>query len=82
MSLGALLTVVGALLAMVWGVWLGLPGRYTQSVEEIGKAMEAGGGPSRTVRRSFTPLAWLMRNATVTSPRRNRRFKVESPKDR
>lgn len=82
MSLGLLLTIGGAVVALAVGVWLGLPGRYSQSVDDIEKAMESGGGPSRTVRRAFTPLAWLMRNATVSTPRRNRRFKVEPPRDR
>jgi hypothetical protein len=81
-SLGALLTIAGALVALVWGVWLGLPGRYSQSADEIEKTMASGGGPSRTVRRTFTPLAWLMRNTAVTTPRRNRRFKVEPPTER
>ena len=82
MSLGAVITIAVALIALVWGVWLGLPGRYSQSVDEIEKAIESGGGPTRSVRRTFTPLAWLMRNTTVTTPRRDRRFKVEPPKER
>jgi len=81
-SLGALLTIAAALVALIVGVWFGLPGRYTQSADDIEKAMEAGGGPPRTVRRTFTPLAWLMRNTKVTTPRRDRRFKVESRKER
>lgn len=82
MSLGALLTIGGAVLALAWGVWLGLPGRYTQSVEDLEKALESGGGARRTVRRIFTPLAWLTRNAAAAPSRRRRRFRLESPKDR
>lgn len=81
MSIGSLLTIGAGVLALIWGVWLGLPGRYSQTPEEIEKAMEQGGGRPRTVKRVFTPLAWLMRN-TPTTPRRHRRFKLESPKDR
>jgi hypothetical protein len=80
-SLGALITVGGALLALTWGVWLGLPGRYEQTVDDIERAMEAGGGRRRTVRRVFTPLAWLTRSSAATR-RRGRRFELESPKDR
>ncbi|MEQ1857260.1 MAG: hypothetical protein ABL963_12435 [Longimicrobiales bacterium] len=82
MSLGLLLTIGGAVLALIWGVWLGLPGRYTQSADDIDKALDTGGRTRRTVRKVFTPLAWLTRNARSSSPRRSRRFKVESPKDR
>jgi hypothetical protein len=81
-SLGALLTIGGSLAALVFGVWLGLPGRYTQSTEEIEESMERGGGPRRTVRRVFTPLAWLMRRTAVTTARRHRRFKLQPPRAR
>jgi len=61
---------------------MGLPGRYSQSVEDLEKAIDAGGGKRRTTKKVFTPLAWLTRNATASSSRRSRRFKLESPKDR
>ena len=38
------LKILGALLALGLGVWLGLPGRYSQPIEEIEEAMERGGG--------------------------------------
>jgi hypothetical protein len=81
-TLGLLLKIGGALVALVWGVWMGLPGRYTQSVEEIEKVMEAGGGRRRTVKRVFTPLSWVTRNADSGSRRGARRFRLQSPKDR
>ena len=34
------LKILGALLALGLGVWLGLPGRYSQPIEEIEEAME------------------------------------------
>jgi hypothetical protein len=80
-SLGTILTIGAGLLALIWGVWLGLPGRYTQTADEIEKVMEQGGGRPRPAKRVFTPLAWMMRK-TTTTPRRHRRFKLESPKDR
>jgi hypothetical protein len=82
MSLGLLLTIVAAVVALAWGVWMGLPGRYSQSVEDLEKAIESGGGTRRTTRKIFTPLAWLTRNPTGESARRSRRFKLGSPKDR
>ena len=82
MTLGLLLKVGGALVALAWGVWAGLPARYTQSVEEIDKVMEAGGGRRRTVKRVFTPMSWVTRNAEASAPRRGRGFRLQSPRDR
>ena len=74
-----------ALLALAWGIWLGLPGRYSQTADDIENAMERGGGHRRKVKRHFTPLAWAQRNISARgSSQRSRRsgFKLESPKDR
>ena len=81
MTLGLLLKLAGALAALVWGVWMGLPGRNTQSVEEIEKIMEAGGRRRRTVKRVFTPLAWVTR-AGSGARRGARGFRLQSPRDR
>ncbi len=82
MTLALVLKIGGALVALVWGVWMGLPGRYTQKVEEIEKVMEAGGGRRRTVKRVFTPMSWVTRNADSNSRGGARRFRLQSPKDR
>ena len=84
--------IVTALVGLGIGVWLGMPGRYTQSVEEIEKTMDAGGGRRRRVKRVFTPMAWMQRNASSKStPSRGRRqargrsrggFRLESPDER
>ncbi len=82
MTLALVLKIGGALVALVWGVWMGLPGRYTQSVEEIEKVMEAGGGRRRTVKRVFTPMSWVTRSPASGSRSGARRFRLQSPKDR
>ena len=84
--------LVTALVGLGFGVWLGMPGRYTQSVEDIEDAMEAGTGRRRRVKRMFTPMAWMQRNASSKSkPSRDRRksrgprrggFQLESPDER
>ncbi len=83
--------VVTALLGLGIGIWLGMPGRYTQSVDEIDKIMESGGARRKKVKRVFTPLAWMRRNVSSKStPSRGRRasrggrsgFRVESPEER
>ena len=82
MTLGLLLKVGGAVVALAWGVWMGLPGRYTQSVEEIEKVMEAGGGRRRMVKRIFTPMSWVTRNPGSSTRRGARGFRLQSPRDR
>jgi hypothetical protein len=70
------------------GIWLGMPGRYTQSADDIQRIMETGGARRRKSKRMFTPMAWLQRRAeqSVTQDRRRRTgssgFKLESPEDR
>ncbi len=82
------LKIGGALLALGVGVWLGRPGRYTQTVDDIAQIMASGGARRRKVKRRFTPLAWMQRNISARSSRNMRSgrsgsgFRLESPKDR
>lgn len=76
------LAVLGCVLALALGVWLGMPGRYQQSSRDIERIMEQGGGRTRRVKRRFTPLAWLQRHVSVGGSRGRRRgFRMESPED-
>jgi hypothetical protein len=88
MTLALLVTALGGL---VVGVWLGMPGRYTQTHDEIEKIIESGGARRRKARRVFTPLAWMQRKAGAKSgPARGRRqargrrsgFSLESPDEK
>lgn len=80
--------ILGALGALGLGIWLGMPGRYTQSADDIEKVMDAGGAQRQKVRRVFTPLAWMKRKIDVRgsshrrSGRRGSGFRLESPDDR
>ena len=82
------LKIGGVLLALGVGVWLGMPGRYTQSVDDIDQVMASGGARRRKVKRRFTPLAWLQRSISARSPRnirsgrRGSGFRLDSPDDR
>lgn len=82
--IGVLVKIVLALLALAYGIYLGLPGRYTQTAEEIEDVMERGGGRRRKVKRRFTPLAWVQRNVSSRGSRERGRsgFRLESPDDR
>lgn len=81
-----LVKIVIGLAALGLGVWLGLPGKYDQSLEDIERNMEQGASQSRKAKRHFTPLAWAQRKL---QPRRTRRqaprrrpFELDSPDDR
>ncbi len=87
--LGLSLKIGGALLALALGIWMGMPGRYTQSIDDIEQVMASGGARRRKVKRRFTPLAWLQRNLSARGPRdvqsergRSGGFRLESPEDR
>ena len=77
------LKILGALLALALGIWLGMPGRYEQTTEEIERTMESGLGRTRKVKRHFTPFAWMQRKAPVRSrrPHARRGFQIEAPDD-
>lgn len=79
--------VVSGILALGLGIWLGLPGRYDQTPDEIERIMSEGGRRRRKTKTMFTPLAWLQRKASPRSGsgahgRRGRGFRIESPDDR
>ncbi len=82
------LEILGALLALGVGVWLGLPGRYQQSADDIEEMMAQGGSHRRKARRVVTPLAWLQRRLEPSRThhggsrgRQRGSFKLESPED-
>jgi hypothetical protein len=89
MSERLVLAIVG-LVGLGVGIWLGLPGRERQSVEDIERAMDAGGSDTtrkRLAKRSLNPLAWMQRKAPTKPSRagrgpRRRGFNLESPDDR
>jgi hypothetical protein len=80
--------IVTGVVGLAIGLWLGMPGRYSQTPEEIERIMAAGGGRRRKTKRVFTPMAWLQRRADagVAKDRRRRTgrsgLKLERPDDR
>lgn len=80
------LKILGAVAALGLGIWLGLPGRYSQSVDEIEQTMAMGTGRRKKVKRHFTPLAWFQRKVSSRPSeghqRRGGGFNLERPDDR
>jgi hypothetical protein len=58
------LKILGGIVVLAYGLWLGMAGEFRQSPEEIDRAMEKGGG-RRRVKRHFIAVEYLM-------PRRRR----------
>jgi hypothetical protein len=77
------LKILVALAAVGLGIWLGLPGRYDQTLEDLERNMELGRG-SQKVQRHFTPLAWVQRKVAARGQHRKPRhaFRMERPEDR
>ena len=75
-----LLKILLGLAAVGLGIWLGLPGRYEQTQDEIGKAMDRGGAKRNQVKKVFTPLDWLRKDQRASVRRSQRRyFKTAAP---
>ncbi len=74
--------IVAGVLAVALGFWLGLPGRFEQSIDEIEQLMARGGSRRRKVKRRFTPLDWWRRDELGSDRRRaesQRRFRTAAP---
>lgn len=86
------LLILTAVVGLAIGIWLGLPGRYSQTPDDIERIMEAGTARRRRTKRVFTPLAWMQRKVSARSNpsadrrrgrgRRSSGFKLESPDER
>jgi len=65
------LKILGGLLALGIGLYMGSAGRYRPDAEEIEKAL-SGGGRSKRAKRHFTPLGWLRKTQERSSSIRRR----------
>lgn len=65
------LKILGGLLALGIGLYLGSTGRYRPDPEEIDKAL-SGGGVSKRAKRHFTLLGWLRQTQERSSRIRRR----------
>lgn len=66
------LVVLSFAVALAVGIWLGLPRRYEQRLDEIDERLEAG-GKHQTVKRHRTVVTLLQTKLERGSHRRRRR---------
>ena len=86
----AVYLILTALAGLGIGVWLGMPGRYKQTSDEIEHIMQTGVGRRGRRKKAFTPLAWMQRRASAkdTASRGRRQgggrggFRLEAPDER
>jgi hypothetical protein len=67
-----LLSILGGLLALAFGLWLGSAGEYRPDEKEIEEAFD-GGRPRRQARRHYTFLNAFINRKTPASARRRHR---------
>lgn len=65
------LKILGAVLALAIGLYMGSAGRYRPDLDEIDEALGEG-GYSRRVKTRFTPLGWLRQTQERSSHLRRR----------
>lgn len=87
MSAGVAFKIIGAVLALGIGIYLGMPGRDDRSIEEIEEIMASGTARRKTVKKRFTPMAWMKRQTSVRTRgsagnRQGRGFSLDSPDER
>ena len=66
------LKILGGVLALGIGLYMGAVGKYRPDPEELDKALSEVGGASRKVKQRFTPLAWLRQGHELSSHLRRR----------
>jgi len=83
-----LIKILLGVVALAVGIWLGLPGRFEQSTDEIELLMSRGGSKRRKVKRHFIAIDRFRKDERASDRRREegrRRFRTavseSDPKD-
>jgi hypothetical protein len=88
MTAGLVPLAIVAVIGLVLGLWLGLPGRDRPSIDDIDRALDKGGAGARRRRgkRSINPFAWMQLKADArpsrSRPSGRKGFRLESPDER
>lgn len=86
----AVYLVLTALVGLGIGLWFGMPGRFSQTPDDIEHIMKTGVGRRVRRKKTFSPIAWMQRRVsakdTASRGRRGGRgragFKLEAPDER
>lgn len=78
------LKIIIGVAALALGIWLGLPGRYTQTPDDLEHEMKWHKPGTYRVKRVFTPFAWMQRKPPARGDHSRHRgaFHLESPDDK
>jgi hypothetical protein len=76
-----LVKIVGGLVALALGIWLGMPGRYTQTPDEVNELLDNPRRRSNKAKRHFTPMAWMQRRKPPPARSVRSAFKLAAPDD-
>lgn len=79
-----LIMILLGVAALGLGIWLGLPGRFEQSPEEIEQLMARGGSKRRKVKRHFIAIDRFRKDERASERRRaesRRHFRTAAPED-
>ena len=76
------LLVLGGVIALGVGIYLGLPGEYQVNRDELDKALSKTHSKHNKVQRRFTPLDYLFRNKRESSLRNKERGRFKTVKGR
>jgi hypothetical protein len=71
-----MLKILGGVVALLFGLWLGKAGRYSRPQEDVDRALGRG-GPRHYTKRVFTPLDLLRKKAR--SSHRAGTFQLKDP---
>ena len=61
----AVYLVLTALIGLGIGDWFGMPGRYSQTSDDIENILRTGTGRRGRRKKVFTPRAWVKRGASA-----------------
>ena len=77
-----LLKILGGLVALAIGIWLGLPGSDQPTADDIDKVLDQPGRRRRRVTRHKMPMDWFRSSKRAPDRLSRDRFRVVDPEER
>ena len=73
------LKIVGAVVALIVGIWLGLPGSEQPTADDIDKILDQPDRRRRRVTRHRMPMDWFRRSKRAPDRLTRERFRMVTP---